>query len=80
MFFDYRATVLYWLQIPAFGSQSSQSASIRSCKEYVERFGSGREPSPFDSEFEALVNKTLHHYKVPGVAIAVLNGNSTFAR
>ena len=80
MFTDYRAAVLYWLQIPALGSQSSQSTSLTGSNEYVKRFGNGRELSPFDAEFEALVNRTLHHYKVPGVAIAVINGNSTFAR
>src|SRR2546429_4245678 len=36
--------------------------------------------SPFDSEFDALVNETLVKYHAPGLAIAVVKGNDTWAK
>lgn len=37
-----------------------------------------QEQSPFDDEFEALVTETLAAWHVPGVAVAVLDGDATW--
>ena len=39
------------------------------------------EPStPFNSKFDALVENTLKHFHIPGLSIAVIDGNETFAK
>ena len=35
---------------------------------------------PFDEGFEKLVDKTLERWKVPGLAIAVVDGDDTWAQ
>jgi hypothetical protein len=34
---------------------------------------------PFDKDFERLVNETLDHWKCPGLSIAVVDGDDTWA-
>ena len=80
MLFDYKSTIVHWLQLPITESRSAGSPPGTGGIEYVERFHDGQEVSPLDAKFEAFVKRTLYDYKVPGVAIAVINGNSTFAR
>ena len=36
--------------------------------------------SPLNTEFDLLVKSSLEFYKIPGLAVAVLQGNQTFAR
>ena len=36
--------------------------------------------APFDFEFDTLVQDTLKHLHVPGLSIAVINGNQTYAK
>ena len=35
--------------------------------------------NPFTSEFSELVNKSLHHWKVPGISIAVIDDDDVYA-
>ncbi|KAL8827756.1 MAG: hypothetical protein Q9191_002995 [Dirinaria sp. TL-2023a] len=37
-------------------------------------------PSPFDSDFDTLVNQNLKHWHVPGFSIAIVDGNATFSK
>ena len=36
--------------------------------------------APFDSDFDTLVQETLKHLHVPGLSIAVIDGNQTYAK
>ena len=36
--------------------------------------------TPFSSKFDALVERTLRHFHVPGLSIAVIDGNETYAK
>lgn len=36
--------------------------------------------SPFDDSFEKLVNKTMEFWKVPGLSIAVIDGDDSWAK
>src|SRR6185437_14492225 len=36
--------------------------------------------SPFSPRIEELIIQNLHHYHVPGLAIAIVDGNNTFSR
>lgn len=36
--------------------------------------------NPLDEEFDALVNSTLTKWRVPGIAVAVVDGERTFAK
>ena len=36
--------------------------------------------SPFDKAFDALASETLERWSMPGLAIAVIDGNKTFSR
>ncbi|KAJ5692467.1 hypothetical protein N7462_001890 [Penicillium macrosclerotiorum] len=38
------------------------------------------EPSPFDAEFDALVEETLEEWKTPGLSIAVVHGSNTYSK
>jgi hypothetical protein len=38
------------------------------------------EDNPLNSDFEKLVEETLTHWHVPGVAVAVLDGPSTYTK
>jgi hypothetical protein len=39
-----------------------------------------KEDNPLNSDFETLVEETLTHWHVPGVAVAVLDGPNTYAK
>lgn len=36
--------------------------------------------SPFSPEFEELVHRSMHHLHVPGLAVAIVDGDNTFSR
>jgi hypothetical protein len=36
--------------------------------------------SPFDRDFDALASQTLEHWRMPGLAIAAIDGNKTFSK
>ena len=36
--------------------------------------------SPFTPAFEELIDQNLHHYHVPGLAIAIIDGDDSFSR
>ena len=36
--------------------------------------------TPFNTKFDAFVEDTLNHFHVPGLSIAVVDGNQTFAK
>lgn len=38
------------------------------------------DPSPFTSSFDALVKSTLDHFNVPGLSVAVVHGEETYAK
>jgi hypothetical protein len=38
------------------------------------------EDGPLDKEYEELVTRTLERWNVPGVAVAVVDGEMTYAR
>jgi len=39
-----------------------------------------KEDNPLNSDFATLVEETLTHWHVPGVAVAVLDGPSTYTK
>ena len=39
-----------------------------------------RAGSPFDHGFDAYANGTMRHWKVPGLAIAVIDGDDVYAK
>lgn len=41
--------------------------------------GTEKKNGPFDEKFERLANETLERWKCPGLSIAVVDGNDTWA-
>jgi hypothetical protein len=41
--------------------------------------GAEKENGPFDKDFERLANETLDRWKCPGLSIAVVDGDDTWA-
>jgi hypothetical protein len=64
------ATAFFGDAIPASESQTES-----------EKVGENKEEkiSPFDADFSKLVETTLAKWNLPGVALAVVNGEETFA-
>jgi hypothetical protein len=62
------ATVSFGEDIPMFGSQMSENIGEK--KEKV---------SPFDADFAKLVEITRSKWHLPGVSLAVVDGDETFA-
>jgi len=56
-----------------FHSQAAASSASQ------KPMGGGKPPSPFTDEFEALVRENLERWHVPGLAVAVVDGDDTWA-
>jgi hypothetical protein len=56
--------------IPTFDSQTESEKAGENKKEKI---------SPFDADFAKLVETTLAKWNIPGVALAVVDGEETFA-
>ncbi|CAK7271858.1 hypothetical protein SEPCBS119000_004822 [Sporothrix epigloea] len=64
-------------QQPLFAHQSGQAASGEAHKDRLD--GTNTAPSPFDDTFRALVAETLESWHIPGIAVAVVDGDHTWA-
>ncbi|MCJ1479646.1 hypothetical protein MMC13_008332 [Lambiella insularis] len=78
MFSDYKATAIHWLQATA--GNSLAALHVGPSGHVSSTVAEQHDHSPFNAAFDALVEQTLLHYNVSGLAIAILNGSSTFAR
>jgi hypothetical protein len=56
------------------------SVSAPSQKQAASPISGALSSSPFSPAFEELINQSLHHYHVPGLAIAIVDGDDTFSR
>ena len=66
------------LQVPLLFRQGIANPSIQEHSHVVASGNSINLKSPLTAEFATLVESTLEHYKVPGLAVAVLQDKQTF--
>ena len=67
-------TLLLYLHVMTATVTASQQRILSS------KDGKGNANGPFDEEFEKLANETLGLWKTPGLSIAVVDGDDTWAQ
>ena len=65
------------LQVPLNAENAFDAASHGKC--CISSFGGSKDSTPGSPDFNGLIYELLEHYHVPGIAVAILDGNKTFA-